>query len=121
MEFYYHDVDKDVLILSADGGLLSDNAHYFVGELEKFVEAGARKLIVDCTQLKKISSYGIGVLITLHRRLAKQGGDVKLACVTGIISKVIHVSGLESTFQIYPKVDDARRAFASESPTHEPD
>ena len=115
MEFYYHHVDKDVLILSADGGLLADNAHYFVGELEKYVELGIRKLIVDCTQLKKISSYGIGVLVTLNKRLAKQGGDVKLACVGGIVSKVIQLSGLGSTLQIYPTVDDALRAFTNES------
>jgi hypothetical protein len=32
MEFYYHSVDKDVLILSADGGLNMDNADEFVSE-----------------------------------------------------------------------------------------
>ena len=47
MEIYYHSVDKDILILSADGGLNADNADWFVSELEKLVQAGIRKLIVE--------------------------------------------------------------------------
>ena len=38
MEFYYHSVDKDVLVLSADGGLDSHNAEEFVNELGGLVE-----------------------------------------------------------------------------------
>ena len=57
MEFYYHDVDDDVLILNADGGLAAFTRDQFVGELEKAIDAGCRKLIVDCKRLTYISSY----------------------------------------------------------------
>ena len=77
MEFYYHGVDQDVLILSADGGLDSSNAEQFVDELETLVESGIRKLIVDCGRLHYISSYGVGVLVRLHNKLATRGGTVR--------------------------------------------
>ena len=73
MEFYYRDTDRDVLILSADGGLNSHNAEQFVSELATLVDAGADKLIVDCTKLSHISSFGIGILIRLHKKLAEKG------------------------------------------------
>ena len=111
MEFYYDSVDKDVLILSADGGLLHENAERFVGELEKYVALGVDKLIVDCSRLSTISSYGLGILVSLHGRLAKQGGDVKFAAVTGFVVKVFQRTGLASHFHIYPTVEEARRAF----------
>lgn len=114
MEFYYHGVDKDILILSADGGLMSVTADQFVSELERFVELGCRKLIVDCTALTHISSSGIAILVTLHRRLAKQGGDVKLARVAGLVSNVIRLANLTQLFQIYPSVEAARAAFAGQ-------
>ena len=113
MEFYYDKTDKEILVLSVDGGLLHDNTHRFVGEIERFLELGMRKLIVDCTRLTRISSYGIGTLIRLHKQMAKKGGDVKLAKVSGIVGKVVGMTGLESILQIYPTVEDARQAFAA--------
>jgi anti-anti-sigma factor len=111
MEFYYDSVDKDVLILSVDGGLLQQTAERFVGELEHYLELGVDKLIVDCSRLKTISSYGLGILVSLHRRLAKKGGDVKFAAVSGFVGKVFEKTGLGEPFQIYPTVEAARLAF----------
>ncbi len=111
MEFYYHDVDRDILILSADGGLVAETADQFVEELGRFVELGCRKLIVDCTRLTYISSHGLGVLVRLHKKLAVKGGDVKLAAVAGAVPRVLSLTRLSEIFQIFPTVEDARRAF----------
>jgi anti-sigma B factor antagonist len=113
MEFYYDAVDEDVLILSVDGGLLHDNADRFVGELEHYIDLGIRKLIIDCAHLTRISSYGLGVLVGLHKRLAKKGGDVKLAAVSGVVGKVIHMTRLGKLLDIYDTVDEARLAFGA--------
>ena len=88
MEFYYSDTDKDVLIIKADGGLNSDNADKFVDELAALIDAGQSKIVVDCSRLNNITSYGLGVLVRLHSKLSKKGGDVKLACVKGLIEQV---------------------------------
>ena len=111
MEFYYHDVDKDILILNADGGLSAFNAEQFVGELERAIELGCCKLIVDCTRLTYISSYGLGVLGRLHKKLAAKGGDVKLANVSGAVPRLLSIAHMDKFFEIYPTLEDARRAF----------
>ena len=111
MEFYYHDVDKDILILSADGGLIAATAEQFFGELEQFVQLGCRKLIVDCTRLTYISSYGLGVLVRLHKKLASRGGDVKLAAIAGAVPTLLSMVRLDRVFEIYPTVEEARQAF----------
>ena len=88
MEFYYAELDKDVLIVRADGDLNSDSAEQFVAQLGGFVDGGLTRIIVDCSRLEHITSYGLGVLVRLHARLAKRGGDVKLASVPGLIEQV---------------------------------
>jgi anti-sigma B factor antagonist len=115
MEFYYDDTDKDVLILSADGGLMYEGAPNFVSELQRYIDLGLRKLIVDCTRLRKVSSSGLGVLVSFHKRLAKQGGNVKLASVPGIVGKAIEITALGDLLHIYPTVEAARKAFCDES------
>jgi len=112
MEFYYRGTDKDVLILSADGGLNSHNADQFVTELQTLVDAGARKLIVDCTKLTYISSYGIGILIRLHKKLAESGGEVKIASVDNPIVKALRLLRLDTVFEIYINSREAQEAFA---------
>ena len=84
MEFYYGDTDRDVLILRADGGLDSHNSGQFVEDLQRLVEAGARKLVVDCARLGYISSVGIATLIRMHKRLA----DLKALGVTILNTEV---------------------------------
>jgi len=113
MELYYHSVDKDVLILSADGGLDSHNAESFVSELGRLVDAGARKLVVDCSRLGFVSSYAVAVLVRLHKKLAEKGGQVKLAALDSRLTRFIQTAGLTRVFEIYPTVDDARYSFAS--------
>jgi len=111
MEFYYRGTDEDILILSADGGLNSHNAEQFVTELQTLVDAGVRKLIVDCTKLTYISSYGVGILIRLHKKLAEGGGEVKIAAVDSPIVKALRLLRLDSVFEIYMNVREAREAF----------
>ncbi len=118
MEFYYKTVDEDVLILSADGGLDKGTAAQFVGELQKIVESGASKIIVDCTKLNYISLHGLRTLFWLHKKLAGHGGDVKVAAVQGTIAGMVAESRLSNVFQVYPYVDRARTAFQKPAAGH---
>jgi anti-sigma B factor antagonist len=111
MEFYYHDVDTDVLILKADGGLNAANAGQFVDDLEKLIESGIRKLIVDCSRLEYISSTGLATLMRLHKRLWEKGGHAKLAALGGVVVRILEITRLNTVFEVYTTVDDARRAF----------
>ncbi len=116
MEFYYHEVEKDVLILAADGGLNAATADQFVSELERLIEGGNTKIIVDCSQLNYISSYGIGVLMRVHGKLQKHGGDVRLASVKGMLVKALSLVRLDQVLSIYPDVNRARLSFRPRTP-----
>ena len=59
MDFHYHEVDADVLVIDADGGLNAHASDQFVGVIEQLVDEGLRKIIVDCEQLTYMSSYGL--------------------------------------------------------------
>ena len=111
MEFYYHEIDPAVLVVRADGGLNADTAEQFVESIEKLVDAGLKKLIVDCTRLDHISSYGLGVLVRLHGRMKRHGGDVKFSSVRSVLADVLAVTRLMQLFEIYPDTDRARLAF----------
>src|SRR5437762_6375372 len=101
MELYYHELDRSVLILRADGGLNADTAADFVSQLESFIKLGVKKMIIDCAKLTFISSYGIGVLVRMHNKLAKQGGDVKIASPPSLVLQALHLVRMGKLFEIY--------------------
>lgn len=111
MEFYYDEVDGDVLIIRADGGLNGDTIGQFMTEIEQLVDAGLKRIIVDCEHLEFISSAGLAALMRLHKKMATHGGDVKVAAVRKLIVQVFEVTHLSSVFDIYPDVNAARLAF----------
>ncbi|MCZ6835464.1 MAG: STAS domain-containing protein [Planctomycetota bacterium] len=111
MEFYYDDVDADVLVVIVDGGLNADTAAQFMASVSGLVEAGIQKLIVDCSKLDYISSFGLSQLILLHGRMKKQDGDVKLCNIRGIVPQVLATTKLDKLFDIYDDVSAARLAF----------
>jgi anti-anti-sigma regulatory factor len=51
------------------------------------------------------------VLVRLHSKLAKIGGDAKLACVKGVIEQVFKVTHLNRIFEMYPDVSRACLMF----------
>ena len=116
MELYYHELDRTVLILRADGGLNADNAADFVKQLEELIDFGVKKMIIDCTNLTYISSYGIGVLVRLHNRMNKYGGHVKFASPPGRVLQAMTLTRLAQMFEIYADVNQARLAFREKDP-----
>ncbi len=111
MKLYYNEPDDDILIIRADGALNSESANKFMDELGTLIEGGQTKIVIDCTRLNYISSYGIGILVRLHAKLAKRGGDIKLACVKSIVEKLLTTLRLNTLFEIYPDVSRACLMF----------
>lgn len=111
MEFSYDEVENDVLVIRADGGLNGDTAEQFVREIEKLIDGGLRKIVVDCGHLDYISSYGLGTLVRLHSRMKRHDGDVKIASVKSVMSDVLQLTHLSKLFAIYPDVGQALLAF----------
>ena len=114
MEFIPHEIDHDVFVLMADGGLNRDNARSFTEDIEKMVQSGFTKLIIDCSRLDFISSSGLGTLLVLQKRMKAAGGEVKLCSVKGIVVQALQIMRLDRLFGIYPDLGQARLAFRGE-------
>lgn len=115
MEFCFHDTDRNLLILRADAALDSFKPIGVFDELQRLIDGGARKLVVDCSRLGYISSVGIASLIRIHKRLAEAGGDVKLASVQPPLARLLDITRLREVFGCYPSIEAARQAFAADA------
>jgi anti-sigma B factor antagonist len=111
MQTYLDEIDDQILVLVADGGLDARNARELGEKLETLVDTGIRELIVDCSKLSFISSAGIGTLIAINRKLKARGGQVHLAGATGPVPKVIRLAHLETVLGVHQDVGRAKHAL----------
>ena len=111
MEIQLEEIDDGVHVLRADGGINGDNAEQLIDDVVKVIDRGARKIIVDCSDLKVISSAGLATLLMLHSRGRTHGAEVKVAAVNGLVAQVLQITRLNVVLSIHPDVNRAKLAF----------
>ena len=111
MELVPLEVDDDIHVFRADGGIDSRTADGFFEQASRLVEGGAHKLIIDCSDLDVVSSAGLAALLRLHARLRTLGGDVRLAAVPGVIAQILRVTHLDRIFELHEDVSRAKLSF----------
>lgn len=113
IDFHYRTIgkNKDIVAVVLSGKLTEENCQYLFECVEEHINEGRTKLILDCGQLDFISSMGLGMLVRVHARMKKIGGDVKLAALQSTVLNILSVVGLNRFFHSYPTVEDAVTAL----------
>lgn len=104
-------IDGDILAIVLGENLDTATTPAFEQEVQRHLEAGYSKIILDCRHLGYVSSIGIGALITLQSRLRRKGGAVKLAAILGPVMQLLRLVRLDKVFDIYGDLEFARQSF----------
>lgn len=73
-----------------------------------FVEGGEeRKLVLDFTDVRFLSSQALGVMLTLRRKADKAGAKVAVARIRPELHRVFEVTNLDKLFDFCPSLEDA--------------
>jgi anti-sigma B factor antagonist len=105
-----HRVEPDITVFEISGRLyLGDPLKSVEAEIRKLIEGGARKLVIDLTDLKSIDSSGIGVVINCGEELVRLGGEIRLAGAHGSVAKILATIRID---RIIPVDDDLASACA---------
>lgn len=107
MQVKINETDPSIVILHADAELNEQTSSRVVDHIEELADRGVQRIIVDCTDLTHVSSFGLGVLIRVHHRIRKRGGMLVLADVKGMAFDALKMTHLDRIFQITESVDEA--------------
>ena len=92
---------SDVFIISPKGNLDFNHATSFQEKTTALVEGGAKKVLIDFSELSFISSAGLRVLIVLAKLLQQKSGALALSSMSEQIQEVFSISGFHKLFSIY--------------------
>jgi len=103
-------VRDDVTIVDLRGRSTIGESELLDRHLQKLLASGARKLLLNLTELTQVDSSGLSIIIATCASLRRHGGDLKMLRPSGHVLEVFRVLRLLGTITSF---DDETQALAS--------
>ncbi|MBL8029217.1 MAG: STAS domain-containing protein [Fibrobacteres bacterium] len=99
--------NSEVTVIRLEGSIDAYNSELLSASLTNLIDKGSKKIVVDCSRLKFISSSGMGVFLAVEDDVNEGGGGLKFAAVPETILSVFSKVGLTDLFRVYAKEEQA--------------
>lgn len=76
-------------------------------KLLEVVDGGSKKILIDFSKTEYISSAGLRVMLSVAKKLQKNGGKIVLSCMKPFVYDVFKMAGFVQIFQIYDNKEQA--------------
>jgi anti-sigma B factor antagonist len=96
-----------VTLLAVRGSLDAQSATRLKPEVVAIGDSGTKKVVVDLSELTLLDSSGVGVLISLFKRVRALGGQVLYAGVKSQPKEVFRLLRLDRSLDVSATVDEA--------------
>ena len=102
---------KGVVVVTVDGQLIVGNRQELKQKVTEALEAGERKFLIDFTNTGYIDSSGLGVLVSLSRKIREADGELRLAGLNEDLRTLFELTKLDSLFSIADSTAAALAGF----------
>jgi anti-sigma B factor antagonist len=100
-----------VVVVDVDGQLIVSNRQELKQKLLDELEKGGKKFLIDFAKTGYIDSSGLGVLVSLSKRIREQGGELRLANLNDDLKTLFELTKLDTLFQIAETRERALQSF----------
>lgn len=94
-------------VMSVKGRVDTSTAPELEQAINREIEAGTRKVLLDFSGVTYISSGGLRVLLATAKKLKNPGDKFGLCCLSPEVLKILKLAGFTSIFSIYPSEGEA--------------
>ena len=110
MSFTMHR-EGDILVVDVGGQLIVGNRQELKQKVLDEREKGDRRFLIDFAQTGYIDSSGLGVLVSLSKKIREQGGELRLANLNDDLKTLFELTKLDTLFQIADTRERALETF----------
>ncbi|MCD4814294.1 STAS domain-containing protein [bacterium] len=109
----YEGANLEIAIIRVTGLIDTDTSRSVSRALEDVIAKKQFKVIMDLSRVDYISSAGWGIFIGELKELRRQGGDLKLACLTPEVDDIFKLLEFFNVLSTFDAVEDAVRSFGT--------
>ena len=103
--------EKPITVLHLPEKLVRGSAHVFFGEIQNLLKGERPRLVFDFSEVKKLDSAGVAMLLNSAEEVMKRNGDLKLAAVSPAPAAVLELTRVDGLFEIFETVPEAVESF----------
>ena len=93
-------VTPERIIINVEGRIDTTNYGVFESAVNKILEDSTPEVVMDCSALSYISSSGLRIFLTIHKKMMGVGGKLILKSLQPSIREIFDISGFSSIFTI---------------------
>ena len=106
---------EDIRLLYPKGFINAHTVRVFEGELQRTLQDGRFKIVVNCSGLSYIASAGLGAIMGSIEEIRGNGGDLRLASLNETVRNIFEILGFNHLYRIFPSESEAIESFLSGS------
>ena len=95
----YDDQERKIFV-DLEGDLDLNSVTDFKRSLDESIGKNQADIVIDCSQLRYIDSTGLGVLVSILKKVKEYGGTIKIKQLKPYLFKIFDVTGLTGVFEI---------------------
>ena len=100
-----------VTIIDVEGQLIVGNRQELKQKVLEKLDGGERKFLIDFSNTGYIDSSGLGVLVSLSKKIREQGGELRLANLNEDLKTLFELTKLDTLFHIASDRQEALTSF----------
>ncbi len=103
--------EGDVTVLDVEGQLIVGNRQELKQKVLDELESGEKRFLIDFDRTGYIDSSGLGVLVSLSKKIREQGGELRLANLNEDLRTLFELTKLDTLFRIADSREEALSSF----------
>lgn len=101
----------DVTVVAVTGQLIVGNRQQLKEDVVELLDSGSRKFLFDFEDTAYIDSSGLGVLVSLSKKIREKGGEMRLANLNEDLRTLFELTKLDTLFYIADSREEALKGF----------
>ena len=102
---------QNTAVVHVQGKIIGSTVAQLHEEIDRQLQNGNNKLIIDLKNVPLLDSTALGVIILAFQVLQRTGGKLVLLSPQKAVSSVLEVTRLTSILEVYETEEAARNAF----------
>jgi anti-sigma B factor antagonist len=115
MNFHIEDESykEDSIVIKLQGEVDLYAAPELKDHVNRAIESGKTKLVLDLSGATFIDSTTLGILVSGMKRLRPRGGMLAVLCPDPTMARIFDITGLNRMFSVHDNLEDALASLES--------
>jgi anti-anti-sigma factor len=100
-----------VTVVRCSGNLDTNTSADAHDHINKLIDDGASKLLVDFDKVDFVSSAGLRILLATAKRLNGSGGSLRISGLNEVVDEIFEISGFSTILDVFPTETDALKGY----------